>query len=137
MTVPAPGVRARLLVWSPDALLLALQFFLSSQSKLPEIPLAGGLPGFDKVEHAFYSFLVGMFAVRATRFLERWPPRRTFWTLLLAATAWGLLDEFHQSFVPGRSVEAGDVVADVAGMLVALFAGERIWTLLGMDRVRR
>jgi VanZ family protein len=44
---------------------------------------------------------------------------------------WGIVDEVHQTWIPGRSCEAGDVAADVAGAtagaLVAssLFAGRR------------
>jgi VanZ family protein len=137
VTAPEPGAGARALLWSPVALLLGFEFFLSAQSKLPEVPLAGSLPGFDKVEHASYFFLVGLLAVRAARFLEGWSPRRIAWTLLPAALAWGLLDEFHQSFVPNRSIEAADVAADVAGVLLAVLVGERVWKLLGLDRVRR
>ena len=36
---------------------------------------------------------------------------------------WGTLDEIHQAFIPGRSMEAGDALMDaVAGFLGALAA---------------
>lgn len=38
----------------------------------------------------------------------------------------GLSDEFHQSFVPGRMVSGEDVMADVAGSMVA-WAGFTAW----------
>ncbi len=133
----SPGSRARLLHWSPVALLLAFDFYLSSQSTLPEIPFSRGVPSFDKIEHAGFFFLVGLFAVRAARFFEGWDARRTAFTLLPGALVWGILDEFHQSFVPGRSVEAGDVAADVAGVLLAVLFGRALWRLLGMDRTVR
>ena len=41
------------------------------------------------------------------------------------ALLWGCLDEFHQSFVPGRDVEIADVVADTAGVALAVAVGER------------
>ena len=137
MTTVLPGGRGRLLLWSPVALLLGFEFYLSSQSKLPEIPFASGIPGFDKIEHAGFFFLVGLLAVRAARFCEGWAGWRTALTLLPGALGWGVLDEFHQSFVPGRSVEAGDVAADVAGVLLAVLVGEHLWRLLRMDRVLR
>jgi VanZ family protein len=28
---------------------------------------------------------------------------------------WGVADETHQTWIPGRSMEGGDVLADVAG----------------------
>ena len=44
---------------------------------------------------------------------------------LLAASAYGASDEWHQSFVPGRSVEVADWLADTLGAAVAvgLYAG--------------
>ena len=37
---------------------------------------------------------------------------------------WGTLDEIHQSWIPGRSMEASDALADTAGGFVgALAAG--------------
>jgi VanZ family protein len=137
VTAVSPAGRERLLLWSPVVLLLAFEFYLSSQSALPSVPLFGGIPQFDKVLHAGTFFLVGLLAVRAARFLEEWTPRRTAWTLLPVGLGWGLLDEFHQSFVPGRSVEAGDVAADVAGVLLAVLAGERLWRLFRLHRVGR
>ncbi len=137
MTAVSPLGRGRLILWSPVVLLVGFEFYLSSQSMLPEIPFVGRLSGFDKIEHAGYFFLVGLLAVRAARFYEGWAAWRTALTLLPGALALGVLDEFHQSFVPGRSVEAGDVAADVAGVLLALLVGERLWRLVRMDRVLR
>jgi VanZ family protein len=44
---------------------------------------------------------------------------------VLAASAYGASDEWHQSFVPGRSVEVTDWLADTLGAAVAvgLYAG--------------
>jgi len=49
-----------------------------------------------------------------------WPGRAVFSLLrVLAVTGtmavWGALDELHQHWIPGRSMEGGDVAADVAG----------------------
>lgn len=58
-------------------------------------------------------------------------PWRTFaWALLITA-AYAATDEFHQSFVPGRTAAIGDVLIDTTGGLVAL-AGAAMWT-----RIRR
>jgi VanZ family protein len=128
---------ARLVLWSPVVLALGYEFYLSSQSSLPVIPLSDILPNFDKAEHAVYFFLTGLLAVRAARYGESWSSRWTAAILLFGALVWGVLDEFHQSFVPARSVEAGDVAADVAGVLFAILAGDQIWRRLRLDRVVR
>ncbi len=49
-----------------------------------------------------------------------WPGRAVFSLLrVLAVTGtmavWGALDELHQHWIPGRSMEGGDVAADVTG----------------------
>jgi VanZ family protein len=43
---------------------------------------------------------------------------------------YGITDEFHQSFVPGRTAEAGDVIADGMGGLLGAcaYTGLRLWT---------
>jgi VanZ family protein len=48
---------------------------------------------------------------------------RTASFAMFVAVLWGLSDEIHQAFVPGRSSELGDVVADAIGA----FAGTVGW----------
>jgi VanZ family protein len=116
------------------ALLLAHEFWLSSRTG-PQLPSLGpSFDGDDKVVHAAYFFLTGLLAVRAARFGEGWSRRRTAVLLVLGAALWGCSDEFHQSFVPGRDVEAGDVAADVAGVALAVVLGERILRRTGLER---
>jgi VanZ family protein len=43
---------------------------------------------------------------------------------LLLAAGWGLLDEWHQSWVPGRNALAWDVVLDAAGAATFLLIAE-------------
>lgn len=114
--------RSRLLLWAPVVLLLAFEYWLSDRppSSFPRLlSFAGG----DKVVHAAYFFLTGILAVRAARFGEGWGLAKTAVFLLLGAALWGSSDEIHQSSTPGRSVEIGDVVADVAGVGLAVVAG--------------
>jgi VanZ family protein len=97
---------------------MALIFGLSSISQTPQ--LTGGV---DKYLHgALYSGL-GALIVRALA--GGWHRRVTPGIVVAAiaiAAAYGVSDEFHQSFVPKRSVEALDVVADTVGASVAAFA---------------
>jgi VanZ family protein len=127
--------RGRLLLWAPVGLLLAYEFYLSSQSVLPGLPGGFEIPHFDKLEHAVYYFLMGAFAVRAARFGEGWNVRRTVIVLVASGFVYGCVDEFHQSFVPGRASEVGDVAADVLGVTLAALAGERLWRRLGLENV--
>ena len=78
---------------------------------------------------------MGTMAVRAARFGEGWSSRRTALTIVLAALIYGCLDEFHQSFVPNRTVEALDVLADTTGALLAALLAERLWRATRLERV--
>jgi VanZ family protein len=125
--------RRRLLLWAPVALLLAFEFWLSGRTSSEMPTLGPWFEGKDKLEHAAYFFLTGLLAVRAARFGERWGRVKTAVFLLLGALLWGCSDEIHQSFTPDRSVEIGDVLADVAGVALAVGAGETILRKTGLN----
>jgi VanZ family protein len=62
-----------------------------------------------------------------------------FSTAALAAVLYGLSDEVHQSFIPGRDASVGDVVADALGALLGAAAWVVGCRVLGRftSRVRR
>ncbi|MEO1172783.1 MAG: VanZ family protein, partial [Myxococcota bacterium] len=91
----------------PAAVWAALIFALSSRSQFGQLP--GMLfDGFDKIAHA------GVFAVLSLLLLygARFPLGVRGWLCVAVASLYGLSDELHQSFVPGRAVEVADGVAD-------------------------
>jgi VanZ family protein len=65
----------------------------------------------------------GVYAVLGVLYLTALSRVRPVWLRVVAAVAlatlYGITDEFHQSFVPNRSVEVADVGADLAGGTVA------------------
>jgi VanZ family protein len=70
--------------------------------------------GIDKVAH------FGVFGLLALLVLRTgFPPRRA-WVAVALVSAFGLTDEWHQSFTPGRFVEVADWVADTLGAIVAV-----------------
>ena len=128
-------MRSRALLWAPFALLLGYEFYLSSQSVLPAAPsLFEGIPQLDKLAHATYYFLMGTTIVRAARWGHGWPRGRTVLTVILFGLVYGALDEFHQSFVPMRDVEVGDVIADTVGCALAALLAERLWIASRLER---
>lgn len=133
MTAAAPPRSAWLgpiLRWAPAILWAAIIFGLSSMSSLPAPP--DGLT--DK--HAHFG-AYGMLAALLVWGLADRAPKRTTWGMAAAAvvlaTLYGVSDEFHQSFVPGREVSALDLTADAAGATVAAVA-LRAWAII---RARR
>jgi VanZ family protein len=47
--------------------------------------------------------------------------------MLLSGVIWAVLDEFHQSFVPGRDSSLQDVAADAAGLVIAVLIFFRLF----------
>lgn len=93
------------------ALYAAVIFYGSAQ---PEIPLPPGLE--DKPTHSIAYMVLGILVVRALA--GGLPTRIPLSSALLGValtTAYGLTDEFHQRFVPGRYPDWNDVVADAIG----------------------
>ena len=115
-----PLARA-LWIWGPAIALMVAIFGASAISDLPAPP--AGLS--DKTVHALVYGLLGALVLRAVA--------RAEWagvTIVAAPVAalisslYGVTDELHQGFVPGRSTEALDMVADAVG---ASGAAGAIW----------
>ena len=108
-----------LTLWGPFLGALAVIFGLSSMSDVP-----GAHYVWDKLLHTVGYAGLGVLALRA--FHGGFEPPRLASTIYAGLTVilWGISDEFHQSFVPGRDASAWDVVADSVGFTraVVLFA---------------
>ena len=93
-------------------------FWISHQSKLPGAELA--FDGSDKFAH-FVAY--GLLSALVSTGLHRAP--RPFgkpvlrWAPVLFAGLYGISDEIHQYFVPGRTFSYLDMVADVLGAAAA------------------
>ena len=75
---------------------------------------APSIIGIDKVAHFGVFGLLAILVVR-----NGFSPRRA-WIAVLAVSLFGLTDEWHQSFTPGRFVEFADWVADTLGAIIAV-----------------
>ena len=103
--------------WLWPVVIAVLIFSASSRSTV-----AGPrIPNFDKVVHFSVYGLLGTLACRAIA------GRRGAWWALIVVSAYGATDEWHQYFVPGRSTELADWVADTAGAAIAILMYRR-WT---------
>lgn len=103
-----PSFAVLALLWA------ALTFWLSSS---PDTQGAAGLidltPPWDKLYHAGnFGVLAGLLYLASGR----------AWLALALASLYGAGDELHQAFVPGRSADAADWLADTLGAAVAVLA---------------
>lgn len=89
---------------------MAAIFYASSVSE-PPIP-----SGTDKPLHWLAYLGLAIVVVRAVvGGLPGWIDARVATTAVLATVGYAVTDEVHQMFVPGRSAEVYDLVADAAG----------------------
>ena len=103
--------------WAPAVLWMAALFCFSSLSQRPPTP---GLQGFrwdDKLQHAVAYAILGALVWRALA--DHQALRRAVMALLISA-AYGIADEVHQAFVPGRECSFLDWVMDAAGATIAV-----------------
>ena len=86
----------------------------------------------------------GALAALAYRLLASYQTLPRMWTLggaLLFAVCYGVTDEFHQMFVPGRSATLGDLALDtigaalgLVGAVIASWALRRLWDAVNQYR---
>ena len=115
-------------LWGPVVAYMALIFVLSAQ---PQPPLPPEIT--DKQGHSIGYFGLAVTVSRAVAgglvSGTTLPVAAAAWTI---ATAYAATDEWHQSFVPGRSADVHDWYADAAGALL----GAGVCWAWGIIRVR-
>lgn len=98
--------------WLPPIAWAGVLFALSSGSGPAFAP---PYPHIDKLEHAGAYAVLGFLVARAAARTWRLGAVGTVFAGGLAAAAYGVSDEYHQSFTPGRMVEVADAIADTVG----------------------
>ncbi len=102
----------------PLIIFALIVFYISSLSRLPDTGLS--IPYFDKLAHGGGYFLFGLLAIRAFAGFPRPLKTSRMYTLaILLSLLYGLSDEYHQRFVPGRTADLFDFLADAVGIFLA------------------
>jgi VanZ family protein len=101
-------------LWTPVVAWLAVSFIASAQS---DVGGFGRVP--DWITHGAEYLVLGVLLCRALAGGFGAPLTLAAAALAVAlCTAWGVSDEWHQSFVPGRDSSAADVVKDFGGSVL-------------------
>jgi hypothetical protein len=142
----APRLRVKVvLFWIPALVHAGAIFYLSSRPRpgddLPPGTLLAwfyeAVPGADKATHFGMFFLLALLASLAMN--RTWPPRSDSRlraqavVAFLLATIYAASDEIHQHFVPPRTPDMVDFLADSAGAA----AGAALFAHLVLRRERR
>lgn len=115
MTIPR-----RVMAWLPAAAYMLLIWALSS---IPHPFKFDRVPFQDKGMHFIeYGVLAALLAHAVSGTWPAWRARRLFSIAWGVTVMWGLLDEIHQAYVPGRVADAIDLLADSIGGLAGAAA---------------
>jgi hypothetical protein len=122
------GSRRPLGYWLPVLVYMGVLFWLSSRERGLDLARWGLWELSDKWQHMIGYSVLGMLLFRAFRGNLAFPVVPSILCATLAGAAYGASDEIHQRFVPGRTMDPRDALADIVGtfvgaVVVALVAG--------------
>lgn len=118
--------KTHLRIWAPVVAFYALITFVSglSSDKIAAVTTFYPFAGFDKVVHFSEYFILGVLLTRALTLEEYQHRLKRHWYIYFVAAipVMSFVDEIHQFFVPARSMDILDWVADMSGASVGAFA---------------
>ncbi len=91
-----------------------LIFILSS---IPQPPSYIEEPGFDKIKHVIEYSILGFFTLGCFTDRNR---VKIIILVIIVCSLYGILDEIHQHFVPGRYSSSLDMVANSVGSILGV-----------------
>jgi VanZ family protein len=115
-----PGVPRLASTWLPPLVWLAIIFAFSSRHGGGHLPAAEIV--LRKLAHVTEYLILTLLLLRA---LRRSGVALALPLALAAALAYAASDEWHQSFVPGRTATPRDVAIDAIGIALATLAATR------------
>jgi len=100
---------------------ISLAIILLSNQATFDLPV-WNIFGFDKVAHLSAFFAYGLCVQFAYKGIVNTPLKKKaiLYTILISAL-FGASDEIHQYFVPGRTCDVFDFIADITGASISLF----------------
>ena len=101
--------------WFPAFFYSGIIFYVSG---LPGSVIPPQINLFDKLCHVAEYMGLGFLTGRAMKGTAGFPSKKVRFLVVLFCFFYGLSDEFHQMFVPGRDFSFGDVAADAIGGLL-------------------
>lgn len=112
-------LKLKLFCLLPALFWMAFITFMSSRSSLPNIN--EWYPNLDKIAHFGVYLILGISVQLAILAYFSKAGRITLMiSTVLFGLAFGMSDEFHQSFVPGRDCSLWDLTADAVGLVLSL-----------------
>jgi VanZ family protein len=114
------GPLRKMAYWLPSLSCAALIFFLSSQSRLPEIGRI--FPDKDKIEHFVFYLVFWFFILLPLRYAHNQPLTRAIVLAFLITSVYGASNELHRRSTLNRTGIVVDWAADTFGGFIAAAA---------------
>lgn len=111
----------RFKIWLPTILWATLIFYLSSIPNL-QVTEDSLLQNLINISAHFLEYLVLTLLILSSQSKDKFKVKTTHSAVILALI-FSVSDEFHQSFVPGRTADLWDVIVDVLG----IYTATQIW----------
>lgn len=119
----------------PAPLIMIISWYLSSQPTIAHMPTFWNA---DKVVHMIcFAGLVGAWTFWFTKTSWNTKYWRNIFFCITIVAFYGIIDEIHQSFTPGRDANIFDWLADFIGAIIGSFAGSWIMTGKFIDMFRK
>ena len=116
--------RKTLFIYIPLTVHWITIFILTSipGDSLPEFALD------DKLKHFIAYFVLSFFLTITLRVQERYKNLRNHYIkfAVLITMIYSTFDEIHQAFIPGRSAEVLDWIANLLGLILGIYAAFRL-----------
>lgn len=104
------------LKWIPSFIIFSISFYLSSQSTIEQMPTFSYA---DKIVHFICFGGLAFWVAFGCNSSENKKIKILLPTIIVSI--YGIIDEFHQSFTPGRDATISDWIADTLGALFGSF----------------
>jgi len=115
--------RTAIIYWFFTVGYMGIIFYFSSLEKIDMIDLPQNSDKFIHLcAYLLLAFLANLSLYKSGVKIKKY----VFMFAFLIATLYGITDEFHQAFVPGRDASIGDVIADSIGAFLGSFSATRI-----------
>ena len=128
MSPSARSGRCRFILWLPVIVYMGVLFWLSSLHTVP------GIPNDPENRLAHFAAYAGLAMVTLRAFADgewRGVTAAAAIGAVTIASLYGVSDEYHQHFVPGRTFDVFDMVADALG---AIGGASVVWVCSIMRR---
>jgi hypothetical protein len=108
------------LLFSIPSIILTIAIFIISDMPQPLL-MDLGLDFGDKILHfiAYFGYGICLSAFYTVNF-QVWSKKATVLGILIFGAIFGMSDEFHQYFVPGRDCDFFDWLADFLGIIISI-----------------